>query len=387
LSLISKTFSLSARTFNGLESVLARELEQLGAQNVQAKKHSVSFSADTELMYKANLWLRTATKILKPISRFKFSNDQGLYHKIQEINWSSYLSVRDTYVIDCTLIESTIQHPRIAVSKVKEGINSYFKKAKNTIPTIELSNPDFRIHVHIYKESCTISLDTSGQPLNHRGYKQDQQQRYLNEAFAAGLILLSGWKKDCYLIDPMCNIGTIPIEASLIANNIAPNISRDHFAFMEWKDFDKSVWNKVVEDAHAAIRPFSKRIYGYDEQPSLIKAGKSIILNSKLFSKIQLEVARFEEVNPIQDKGMVIICPPPSDKIQRMSPRDYYEKLGNMLKSKYAGYTAVIYSQDLDALNFIGLKSIFKRSLYYGQFEGRMQKFEVLASSKKEYDY
>jgi putative N6-adenine-specific DNA methylase len=387
LSLAAKTFSLNARTFNGLESVLAQELEQLGAQQVKPKKHSVNFLGDKELIYKANLHLRTATKILMPISRFKFSNDMALFRKIQEIEWSQFFSVRDTYVIDCNLIDAPIHHPRIAVSKVKEGINAYFKRTKESTPNIDLDHPDFRIHVHIYRESCTISLDTSGKPLNQRGYRKDSEYKSINEAFAAGLVLLSGWRKDTEFIDPMCNMGIVPIEASLIANQAAPNLGRDHFAFMQWKDFDKKLWLKVVEEAEAAIKPFAKKVYGFDEHPNLIKAGKTIILNNSHINKIQLEVSRFEEVKPKSDKGTVLICPPPSDKIQRMSPREYYEKLGKDLKEKFSGYTAVIYSQDPDSLNYIGLRSLFKRNLYYGQFEGRLQKFALNTNRKNREDF
>ena len=221
-----------AKTLFGFEELLANELLKLGAQDIKKGVRSVSFVGDKGFMYKANLGLRTAIKILKPIKSFWLRNEDDLYQQVYKIKWEDYLKPSGTLAVDATVHSNVFTHSKFVALKTKDAIVDRFREISGERPNVDLRFPDLKINVHIDRNQCTISLDTSGESLHRRGYKTDTNIAPINEVLAAGLVMLSGWDGQCDFMDPMCGSGTILIEAAMIACNIPPNLMRKEFAFI-----------------------------------------------------------------------------------------------------------------------------------------------------------
>lgn len=260
---MEQEFELIAKTFMGLEPVLAEELTQLGANNVQIGRRMVSFTGDKEMMYRANFQLHTAIRILKPIKHFKARSAEEVYDQIQKIKWDDILDVKKTFSVDSVVYSEEFRNSRFVTYKVKDAIVDWFREKQGTRPNISVSNPDIRLNIHIAEDNATLSLDSSGESLHRRGYRQEQVEAPLNEVLAAGMILMTGWKGECDFIDPMCGSGTIAIEAALIARNISPGVFRKEFAFEKWNDFDQDLFDMIYND-DSQEREFEHHIYGYD---------------------------------------------------------------------------------------------------------------------------
>ena len=256
-------FEMIAKTFQGLETVLATELIDLGANNIQIGRRMVSFTGDKELLYRANFQLRTAIKILKPIKHFRATSADEVYSAVQEIDWTQYLTNETTFAVDSVVFSTEFRHSKFVAYKVKDAIVDQMREKTGERPNIRVTNPDLQLHIHIAEYDCTLSLDSSGESLHRRGYRQESVEAPLNEVLAAGIIMLTGWKGQCDLIDPMCGSGTIPIEAALIARGIAPGVYRKEYAFEKWSDFDQELFDRIYED-DSNEHPFEHHIYGYD---------------------------------------------------------------------------------------------------------------------------
>ena len=252
---------LIAKTFQGLEEVLAKELTQLGANNIEVGRRMVSFTGDKEMMYRANFALRTAIRILKPIKHFTAGNADEVYNAVKEIAWEDYLTPEGSFAVDAVVFSDEFRHSKFVAYRVKDAIVDYFREKTGKRPSVRINNPDLSLNIHIAQDHCTLSLDSSGESLHRRGYRQEAVEAPLNEVLAAGMILLTGWHGECDLIDPMCGSGTIPIEAALIARNIAPGVFRKEYAFEKWGDFDRELFDKVYND-DSQEREFSHKIYG-----------------------------------------------------------------------------------------------------------------------------
>ena len=256
-------FELIAKTFMGLEPVLARELTQMGANNVQIGRRMVSFTGDKEMMYRANFQLHTAIRILKPIARFKARSADEVYEEIKKIDWGQYIEKGKTFSVDSVVYSEEFRNSRFVTYKVKDAIVDQFREKTGTRPNISVSNPDIRLNIHIAETDATLSLDSSGESLHRRGYRQESVEAPLNEVLAAGMIMMTGWNGDCDFIDPMCGSGTLLVEAALIAHNMSPGIFRKSFAFEKWPDFDEELFDKIYND-DSQEREFAHHIYGYD---------------------------------------------------------------------------------------------------------------------------
>lgn len=238
---MEQEFELIAKTFMGLEPILAQELTQMGANNVQTGRRMVSFSGNKETMYRANFQLHTAIKILKPIKHFKAASADDVYEEIKKIDWSEFLDNNKTFAVDAVVFSEEFRHSKFVAYKVKDAIVDQFREKTGQRPNISVTNPDIRLNIHIAEDKCTLSLDSSGESLHRRGYRQESVEAPLNEVLAAGMILMSGWKGDTDFIDPMCGSGTLLVEAALIAQNIAPGVFRKEYAFEKWNDFDREL--------------------------------------------------------------------------------------------------------------------------------------------------
>lgn len=379
----NQTFDLIAKTLAGLEEVLANELKQIGAKEIKILTRAVGFKGDKEIMYKANYLCRTAIKILKPFTNFIIRNEDELYREIKKIEWWNYLDVDGTLAIDCTLSASEITHSKYAALKAKDAIVDKFRDKFDKRPSVDIIDPDLRVNIHIFKENCSLSFDSSGVSLHKRGYRKATDIAPINELLAAGMILLSGWKKDCNFIDPMCGSGTILIEAALIANNIPSGFYRKTFAFEHWKDFDNELFSKVKTDASLNITEYEHRIIGSDKSAKAIKIANENIKNAKLHKDIELRNIAFEDFIPPSGGGIIISNPPYGERIKVRDIIDLYSLIGDSLKKKFAGFNAWILSSDNRALKKVGLRTSKKIPLYNAKLECKYVKFEIYKGSLK----
>lgn len=262
--ILDDKFDLVAITLEGLEDTLKAELESCGAKDIGLRTRAVVFKGDKRLLYYANLKLRTALKILKPILNFKAKSEYELYANVRKIEWDKIISIKQTFSISSSVYSQIFTHSQYATLKVKDAIADYFVDKYDSRPSVDTDNPDIKIHLHIYENQCGISLDSSGEILNHRGYRAHSDTAPINECLAAAMIILSGWDGDCDFIDPMCGSGTIAIEAAYIARNIAPGLLRDDFGFMSWADFDEPLYEEVYDKTLEEIKDFNHSIYAFD---------------------------------------------------------------------------------------------------------------------------
>ena len=283
-----KEFELVAKTYYGMEEILAKELTELGANNVTIGRRAVSFTGDNALMYRANLYLRTAIRILKPILKFKASDADAVYDKVKAFDWSKYMTVKTTFAIDATVNSENFRHSKFVAYRVKDAIVDQFMERENHRPNVRINNPDLLINVHISHDECTISLDSSGESLHKRGYRNSQNEAPISEALAAGMLLMAGWNGETDFVDPMCGSGTFLIEAALIALNIPPCIYRNSFAFEKWNDFDADLFDDIYND-DSREREFTHKIYGYDINKRTVEIANENIKAAGLSKYIEVK--------------------------------------------------------------------------------------------------
>ncbi|KGO83650.1 DNA methylase [Flavobacterium beibuense F44-8] len=372
-----------AKTFFGFEEILANELRALGAQDVEQGVRMVSFKGDKGFMYKANIALRTALKILKPVKRFKAYNDKSLYNGIQSVDWSEYINVNDTFVVDVTLSSDHFNHSQFVALKSKDAIVDQFRDKFGKRPDIDKNYPDLRINVHIHDDQCSVALDTSGASLHHRGYRTATNIAPINEVLAAGMLLLSGWNGDGDFLDPMCGSGTILAEAAMIACNIPANINRKEFAFEKWHDWDNDLFDTIVESLLKKTREFHYTIKGYDKAPSAVMKAKDNIRNANLDEYVTISQENFFETQK-QSKGPLhmVFNPPYGERLDIHLER-FYRELGDTLKQGYPNTNAWFITANLEALKYVGLKPSRKIKLFNGKLEARLVKYEMYEGSKR----
>jgi putative N6-adenine-specific DNA methylase len=378
-----ENFKMLAKTFFGFEEILAKELQILGAQNVEIGTRAVSFKGDKGFMYKANLSLRTALKILKPIYQFKANNDQSLYKGIQGLDWSQFLNENQTFVIDTTIHSENFKHSQFVSQKAKDAIVDQFREKTGIRPSIDKDFPDLRINIHIDRDQCTVSLDSSGDSLHHRGYRTATNIAPINEVLAAGMLLLSGWDGSSDFVDPMCGSGTILAEAAMIACNIPANINRKEFAFEKWKDWDNDLFDQIIDALLKRTKEFRHTITGYDKAPSAVQKAKDNILNANLEDYVSISQANFfdtkkENVGPLH----MVFNPPYGERLDIDLER-FYREIGDTLKNNYPNTNAWFITANLEALKFVGLRPSRKIKLFNGSLEARLVKYEMYEGSKK----
>lgn len=372
-----------AKTMFGFESILAKELRKLGAMNIEEGVRSVSFEGDTGFMYKANLCLRTAIKIVKPIHSFNVTSEEELYKKIYAFDWTEYLTPHTTFAIDTTVNSDHFSHSLYVSQKVKDAIVDKFRDLDGIRPDVDIKFPDIRINIHIQKDHCNVSLDTSGRSLHQRGYKTATNIAPINEVLAAGLLLLSGWDGQSDFLDPMCGSGTILIEAAMIACNIPVNINRKEFAFEKWPDFDQDLFDKIVESCLNKTREFHFKIAGYDKAPSAIRKAQDNIENANLSEYIKVGQFNFFETEKSVGTHLHILFNPPYGERLDIEMEDFYKNIGDTLKNHYAGTDAWLITSNLEALKYVGLRPSRKIKVFNSHLESRLVKYVMYEGSKK----
>jgi putative N6-adenine-specific DNA methylase len=372
-----------AKTITGLEEVLARELEEIGAEDVKILKRAVSFNGDKRLMYKVNLWCRTALRILKPIRSFPLKNEADLYEQLQNIPWDEYMNVRQTLAMDAVVNDSLFTHSHFVALRSKDSVVDYFRNKFGRRPSVDTENPDLRINIHIQDNVCDVSLDSSGTSLHKRGYKQVQGEAPMSEVLAAGLILMSGWDKKSHFVDPMCGSGTLLMEAALIANNIPAGNYRQIFGFMNWPDYEPSLWEELQAETIDTQVEFEHRIIGCDISEKSIAISRRNLQFARLHKDIELFHSSFQDFTPPAGNGWLVTNPPYGERLQVKDIIGLYKDMGDTLKQKYGDFHAWIISADIANIKFIGLKPSKKYIVFNGQLECRFLNFELYRGSKK----
>lgn len=377
-------YRLIAKTLAGLEEVLAAELESLGAADIKLLTRAVEFHGDKYLLYRANLWCRTATRILKPIATFHAGDGDELYKRVDRINWLRHLTADSTLAVDAVVSQSGLDNSLFVAQRTKDAIVDQIRKRHDRRPSVDLVNPDLRINIYIHKDLATLSLDSSGEPLQRRGYRTEGGKAPLNEVLAAGIIALAGWDLNSPLVDPMCGSGTLLIEAALKARRIAPGLIRNKFAFMSWKDYASSLYEKLCREAREEILPqLSFEILGSDKERGQIENARANAERAGVSENIRFETAAFVDQSPPPAPGTMIVNPPYGERLKAGDIPALYTELGDTLKKKYEGYDAFIFTGNREAAKKIGLRASRRFPLYNGPMECRLLKFEMYRGSRK----
>ncbi|WP_293894391.1 class I SAM-dependent RNA methyltransferase [Flavobacterium sp.] len=378
-----ENFKMIAKTFFGFEEILAKELQQLGAQDVEIGTRAVSFKGDKGFMYKANLSLRTALKILKPIYYFKATNDQNLYKGIQGIDWTKYIGESQTFVIDATIHSDNFKHSQFVSQKAKDAIVDQFREKTGSRPSVDKDFPDLRVNIHIDRDQVSVALDTSGASLHHRGYRTATNIAPINEVLAAGVLLLSGWDGSSDFLDPMCGSGTLLAEAAMIACNIPANINRKEFAFEKWNDWDNDLFDQIIDALMKRTKEFHHTIIGYDKAPSAAQKAKDNIQNANLDDYVSVIQGDFFDSKKENNGPLHMVFNPPYGERLNIELERFYREIGDTLKNNYPNTNAWFITANLEALKFVGLRPSRKIKLFNGSLEARLVKYEMYEGSKK----
>jgi len=371
-------FELTAKTFHGLEKILASELKKIGASEITILKRAVGFKGNLNIIYKANYLLRTALNVLLKIDNFKAQTSDILYENTKKINWEKFLSLTETFVIDNTVHSSFHKHSHFAGLKVKDAIVDYFTEKYNERPSVDTKNPDKKIHLHIKGDFCTLSIDTSGDALFKRGYRRDTDLAPLNEILAAGMVMMSDYKGIEYFYDPMCGSGTILIEAARIFMNIPSGYLRKKFGFQKFLNYDYKLWNSIKREAEKQIKKeIPLKIIGTDISDKAIVIARRNISNAGLRHYINIQTKDFINSKFENKKGLIITNPPYDIRIKSNNINKLYKETGDTLKQGFKGWTGYIFSGNPEAIKHIGLKPSQKINLYNGKIECKLLKYEI----------
>ena len=374
---------MKATTFHGLEDVLVNELMKLGARDIVPFKRGVSFTGDKGFMYKANLCLRTALKVLVPIYSFTANNEYELYDKMKEYEWEELLNTDDTLAINATVNSDEFNHSLYVSQKTKDAICDRFVDKFQVRPNVDLDRPTVRIYVHIFRNQVNVSLDSSGDSLFKRGYRVDIDTAPMKEVLAAGMVLLSNWQPHLPLIDGMCGSGTLGIEAALYANNIPPGVFREEFGFMKWHDYDKALWDTIYESCVNRIKDDMPNIISSDIDIVPLEMAKRNGAVAKVDDVIQYEHISFFDLMPTRPHGTILLNPPYDERIKMEDTNAFYKQIGDKLKKDFGGWTCWIISSNMEAIKSIGLHPSKKMTLFNASLECKLLKYEMYSGSKK----
>lgn len=378
-----RQFKMVAKTFHGFEDILAKELLQLGATRIVKGKRNVSFEGDKGFMYKANLCLRTALKILKPIFSFKIKNEQDYYRKIYEFDWENYLSADQTFSIDVTLSSEQFTHDKYMAYRAKDAIVDKLRQTLGKRPNIDTLHPDLQIHIYVSATNLVeISFDSSGASLHHRGYRTSTNIAPINEVLAAGILLLSGWDGSTNFIDPMCGSGTFLIEAAMIACNIPANLYRKEFAFEKWNDYDVDLFDTIFDSQVSKIKEFHHHIIGYDKAPSAVAKAKENVKNANLSDYISISERNFFQTQGDGQKSHMVFNPPYGERLS-INISEFYQNIGNTLKQNYPNTQAWLITSSTEGIKNIGLRPSRKIKLFNGKLESTLLHFSIYEGTKK----
>ena len=367
---------LTIKTLFGFEEILSKEVKALGGEKIEKITRGVKCEGNPEFLYRANLSLRTAMKILVPIYDFQAQNEKQLYDKMMAFDWSNFLDVDQTFAIDTVVFSELFTHSKFVGLKAKDAIVDQFRNKYRRRPSIDTDKPDVLFNLHCAKDFFTISMDSSGAPLNQRGYREDGHRAPMNEVLAAGMVTLAGWDKSIPLVDPMCGSGTILTEAAMIAMNMPPNLRRKDFGFRTWPEYSPILWNRVKSEEESKMRKPNLDLIGIDVDESVAQLARKALGKIGLRREVRIKNADFRDFKPINDSGMIITNPPYGERIGD-DMIDFYKTMGDAFKQNFAGYDAWLISSNKKALKQIGLKDSERIKLYNGKLECDFCKYEL----------
>ena len=366
---------LTAKTFQGLEKVLSKELETIGAKNIRINRRAVTYDGDKEVMYKSNLHLRTAIRVLEYVKSFDARNENELYREVKKIDWGHYLDNSKTFAIDAVVNSKYFTHSKFAALRAKDAICDYFREKTGDRPNIDLERPTILINILIVDEKITISFDSSGETLNRRGYRIFGHEAPINEALAAGMVLLTDWNGGVNFMDPMCGSGTFVLEAAMIAANIPPNIKRKEFGFMRWRNFDKDLWEKIYNEAKTKIKTPENRIYGSDISIDSIDIARQSALDFELKQFIDFKISSFKDMRAQGKKGVLIMNPPYNERLKTNLGK-LYTDIGIKFRKSFPEWDTWVISSSVDALELIDPNPVKKFLLMNGKLECGFWKYK-----------
>jgi putative N6-adenine-specific DNA methylase len=376
-------FNIVVKTVTGLEEVLAREISQTGAENIQVLNRAVTCTGSREVIYRINYFSRTALRVLVVIKTCRVRNEEELYQQVHHINWQPFIAPGQTIAVDAVTGNAALTHSHYAALKTKDAIVDQFRGKFGKRPSVNVENPDIRINLHLVGDECTISLDSSNESLHKRGYRMAQGEAPLSEVLAAGMILLTGWNGETTFYDPMCGSGTLICEAAMIAKIIPAGYFRRSFGFEKWNDFDKNLFEKIKTEGQKNIRPLACKIFGSDINLMALKSAKKNLASLGAEDEIKTWRKDFEESNPPDTSGFIITNPPYGERLQKDDLNAFYKKIGDTLKKNFSGWEAWLITSDAPALKSVGLRTSKKIILNNGPLECRFVKYEMYEGSKK----
>lgn len=374
---------LVAKTLYGLEGVLAEELKDIGALNIQIANRAVLFNGNKELLYGVNYNSRCALSVLVSVADFRIRSKEDLYKGASKTDWSSIMDNESTFSIVPVVNSKLFDHSGYPALVVKDAIADYFRKKTGIRPSVDSTSPSILINLHISNDKVNLSLDSSVVPLFKRGYRVEQGIAPLNEVLAAGILKLSGWDVSSSLKDPMCGSGTIPVEAGLIACRIPPGKFRNFFGFSKWKDYDEELFDKVKKSSDDKIIELPVRITASDISEQAVKQATINIAKAGLSDKITVVVSDFKDVKSVDNNGFLVFNPPYGERIKPDETGTLYSMIGSTLKHNFAGYKAWIITPGKEFLRNIGLKPKAKYILFNGAIECTLAAYEMYEGSKK----
>ncbi len=386
---MKENIKMVAKTLAGLEDVLVSELENLGATEIVKANRAVSFEGSLKTLYEVNYLARTVLRVLIPITTFKVNDQEELYNEIGKIDWATYIEENDTIAVDSVANASAFTNSMFVSMKVKDAIVDQFRNKTGVRPSVYTEDPDLRINIHIYKDDCTVSLDSSGSSLHKRGYRLESNKAPLNEVLGAGLVLLSGWDKESNFVDPMCGSGTLLTEACMYAKNIPPGYFRKTYSFMYWKGeygYDENLWNEIVAEAEKNIIPLKANIYGSDNASKSVSIAKTNLKSAGIREEVTIQNKLFQDTVGAEGGGVVIMNPPYGERMDKDDVDVLYKSIGDTLKNNYQGYDAWLISSNSDAIKKIGLKASKKIVIYNGPLECRYLKYEMYRGTKRVFE-
>lgn len=368
---------LIVKTMHGLEDLLAKELTELGATEIKTMRRGVACEATKEVMYKINLWSRTALRVMMPIATFTVKNEDDLYEQTRKIEWHKIISNNKTFAIDHVVFSNLFKHSGYLALKTKDAIVDQIRSVTGERPYINPQHPNILVNLHVANDTVTLSVDSSGEPLNRRGYRIGVHPSPINEVLAAGMLMLSGWNPKITLIDPMCGSGTIVLEAAMMAKNMAPGLHRKTFSFMHWQDYDAELWTKLKEDAKAAIVSPRVNILGSDIDMRAVDVAKHSSLEFGLNREIRIQKNAFKDQMPLTKSGMLVFNPPYGERLKKEDIFSFYKEIAYHLKKNFPGYEAWIISSNITAMRMMGMRSAEKHMLYNGSLECTFNKYVI----------
>ncbi|MBN2226397.1 MAG: hypothetical protein JW763_03435 [candidate division Zixibacteria bacterium] len=379
------TFRMVAKTLYGLEDILAAELRELGATDINPMNRSVEFAGDLRVMYAANVYCRTAIRVLQPIRTFRCADGDRLYREVRAVEWGRFLDPAMTIAVDAVVSHSGIDNSLFAAQRVKDAVVDQIREGTGRRPSVDLIHPDLRINLHLHENHATIALDSSGESLHRRGYRTEAGKAPINEVLAAGIIVLSGWDMALPLVDGMCGSGTFVIEAALMARRIAPGLIRRQFGFQRMKDYNRTLYDKVIAEARGRVRKeMPCRIFGSDSDGAVLKEARANAKRAGVDHDIVFEQKDFAVQNPPAGPGVLIMNPPYGERLAVRDIEALYRMIGDTLKAKYRDYTAFLFTGNLAAMKSVGLRTSRRITLYNGPLESRLLRYEMYQGSRKQ---